>query len=208
MLERRRGQSRRTRSGWSVNRPWSEAGLASCDVGPDEGGRFLPFPVVQVGADRAGNRWQLSDDVVPGVRSERPAAQCFATPLVVGEVDRAIKITGNGCERVGEAAGVVVVEPLVEPTGGGVLAPGEVDSQEGGSVPHGAARRPLNEEDGSDASHGLDVGVALKVSEVLLVPVLFQERGDVLGVVAATAGRRLGSASGAPEAASGWFGGL
>jgi hypothetical protein len=77
-----------------------------------------------------------------------------------------------------------------------------VDSQEVGGVAHGAARCPLDEEDGSEAAQGLGAGAELKRCEVLLMPVLFQERGDVLGAVAAGADGGLGPPeAGAPVGA-------
>jgi hypothetical protein len=51
-----------------------ELGLALGGVGPDEGGSLLSFAVVQDRLDGARHRWQVGDDLLPDVGSQRPVA--------------------------------------------------------------------------------------------------------------------------------------
>lgn len=59
-----------------------------------------------------------------------------------------------------------------------------VDAEEVRGFSLGSARRPLDEQDGCGPAHGGD-GRAFERCEVLLIPLRFEEGGDVFGAVAA-----------------------
>ncbi len=90
-----------------------------------------------------------------------------------------------------------------------MLRSSEPDAEVTGGVAQGTAGCPLDEQDGSGPAHGRGPAVA-EASEVLVVPVLFQERGDVPGAVAAGPGWCPGAvgSAGPPAGADSWLGRL
>src|SRR5216683_6498922 len=75
-----------------------------------------------------------------------------------------------------------VAQPLVGAGRWCVLTPVGVDSEEFCGVSHGSACRPLDEQDSPRPAHVLGRFV-FEGCEVLLIPVLLQESGNVSGAV-------------------------
>jgi hypothetical protein len=86
----------------------------------------------------------------------------------------------------------VVAEPPGQVGAEGVLGPSGLDAQVAGGLAEGPAVRPLNEQDRLGPAHGRGPRVA-EAGEVLVVPLLLKERGDVLGAVGPGPERCLGA---------------
>ena len=59
--------------------------LAAGDLGPDEDGGVLAFPVVNDGADGARDGRKVADQGFPGAGGQCPFLECLTSAQVVGE---------------------------------------------------------------------------------------------------------------------------
>ena len=94
-----------------LDRAGCEAGLALGDVGPDEGGCFLPLAVVEDRLDGARDGRQAAGEVLPGFRVEAPFLHGLAAVLVVDEAGCFVQLGGEAEQGRGEVLCPVVAEP-------------------------------------------------------------------------------------------------
>jgi hypothetical protein len=85
------------------DRPGGETELALGDLGPDEGGRFLSFAVVQGGLDGAWDGRQVFGDFVPGAGTQAPSLQSLTALAVVDEVGGGVQALCEALQRGCEA---------------------------------------------------------------------------------------------------------